>query len=358
MQTLTCSVIQDDITKECSTAFDFQFNGTITTSVPSIDIPDSYQIGLIVGPSGSGKSTILSQIGEMKRIEWDNSKAICSCFSNAKEAKSRLAAVGLNSIPSWLKPFNILSNGERFRADLARRIESGAVIDEFTSVVDRKVASSCAYSIQRYIRAENLQQITFATCHYDVIEWLSPDWVFDTKTERMLGRGSVRRPKIVVELLPCSTTAWSIFSKHHYLDKNINKSSRCWLAMWDGEMIGFTSILAFPNGALKNAWRGHRTVVLPEFQGLGLGVRISDAVGEIVLANKGRYFSKTASDRMGGYRESSAAWTPTTKNKKARHDYKLERTTKEDKHKMAHVNRVCFSHEYIGLPERQTPYEG
>jgi len=81
---------------------------------------------------------------------------------------------------------------------------------------------------------------------------------------------------------------------------------------------------------------------------MGFGVRISDAVGAITLASGGRYFSKTASDRMGWYREASPAWRATSKNKKARPDYKAGRSTKEDNHKMAHVSRVCFSHEYVG----------
>jgi GNAT superfamily N-acetyltransferase len=80
------------------------------------------------------------------------------------------------------------------------------------------------------------------------------------------------------------------------------------------------SIIAFPSGSLKNAWREHRTVVLPEFQGLGIGVRMSDAAGEIVIAGGGIFFSKTASMRMGEYRNSSSLWKPTSKNQKARPD--------------------------------------
>jgi ABC-type ATPase with predicted acetyltransferase domain len=53
----------------------------------------------------------------------------------------------LNSVPSWYKPYQVLSNGEKFRADLARKLKSNTVIDEFTSVVDRTVAKAASVSL-------------------------------------------------------------------------------------------------------------------------------------------------------------------------------------------------------------------
>ena len=346
---LKAQVECDDITETCSNKFDYVFTGLTEVEIPFFDVPNDYQIGLIVGPSGSGKSTILSKIGSVKKIVWSKNKAICSAFKDSEEAMEKLGSVGLNSIPSWMKPYHVLSTGEKFRADLSRRLHNDSVIDEFTSVVDRKVAVSCSFALQRYIRNKNIQRVTFATCHYDVIEWLQPDWVYDTQTQQlMLGRGVERRPEIKLEVVPCTTKAWSMFSNHHYLNSNINKSARCWLVSWGDEIVGFTAILPFPSGSLKNGWREHRTVILPEFQGLGFGVRVSDAIGKIVISNGGRYFSKTASDRMGMYRENNSAWRPTSKNKKCRPDYAASRLTKESKYKHKHELRVCFSHEYIG----------
>ena len=69
----------------------------------------------------------------------------------ANEAIDKLTAVGLNSVPSWVRPYEVLSTGEKFRADLSRRLKDNAVIDEFTSVVDRNVAKSCCVSISKYI---------------------------------------------------------------------------------------------------------------------------------------------------------------------------------------------------------------
>jgi len=347
---LTSSVIPDNITTQLSQSFDYQFNGTSSSIVFGFSKPSHpFGIGLIVGPSGSGKSTLLNMFGNKTENVWDADKAICSHFKNAEDAQERLSAVGLNSIPAWMRPYHVLSTGEQFRADLARSLHDGAIIDEFTSVIDRTVAQSCSHALRRYVDNQKLTGIVLASCHYDIIPWLQPDWVFDTRTGQLSYRGSERRPSIKLEIIPCSSKAWTMFSQHHYLNHSLNHSARCWLAIWNDAPVGFASALSFPNGNIKNAWREHRTVVLPDYQGLGLGVRLSDAIAQIFVSQECRYFSKTSHPRMGGYRDSSPLWKATSKNRKARHDYDPTKKTKEDAHKMKHAHRVCFSHEYIGV---------
>jgi len=345
---LKSQVELDDVTLECARSFDFQFDGSSTFDVPTLEAPQDFQIGLIVGPSGSGKSSLLKQFGQEEGACWSNSRSICSHFKDANDAISRLGAVGLNSVPVWVKPYHVLSTGEKFRADLARRLVDGAVIDEFTSVVDRNVAKSCSYAVARHIRKEGMQRIVFATCHYDIVEWLQPDWVFDTTVGKLSTRGVERRPTIRLELVPTTVGAWSLFRKHHYLTADINRSARCWVVEWDGTAIGFAAVIPLPSGTLKNAWRGHRTVVLPEFQGLGLGVRISDAMGTMVRADGGRYFSKSSSSRLGEYRNNSPLWKPTSKNQKVRSDSKSDKKWTNTNYKLAHAERLCYSHEFIG----------
>src|SRR5579859_4772670 len=149
---VTVRVVPDDFTAAASTAFDYAFTGESSFTLwekPSV--PESYKIGLIVGPSGSGKSLLLKEFGTEVKHEWEPTSAIVSHFLSPEDAVDKLMAVGLNSIPAWCKPYHVLSTGERFRADLARSIETGAVIDEFTSVVDRNVAKAASCALRRYV---------------------------------------------------------------------------------------------------------------------------------------------------------------------------------------------------------------
>lgn len=351
MKRLIASIKADEIVKELSNSFDYTFDGQSFFDVPSLALPSDFSIGLIVGPSGSGKSSMLDEIGKPEEITWDAKKAICSHFASADDARSRLHAVGLNSVPSWMKPFHCLSNGEQFRAKLARQLKNNAVVDEFTSVVDRNVAFSCSNAIQRYIRSNSIKSVVFASCHYDIIPWLQPDWIYDTATNQF-SRRSERRPDLLVEVLPCTTDLWPLFSKHHYLSGDINKGAKSWIALWNGQPVGFAAVIAYPSGTVSNAWRGHRTVILPEFQGMGIGVRLSDCVAEIMKQHGFRYFSKTASKSLGEYRNASNKWKPTSKNMQDRQDYNVDKRVFSTKHTVLHAikhaDRFCYSHEYIG----------
>lgn len=350
----TSTVKMDSIVERIGEYFDYEFSGTSTFTPPEMpDVGDDYSIGLIVGPSGSGKSTLLAGFGSEEGVEWDSDRAVVSHFGGVDDAIDRLTAVGFSSIPAWMRPYHVLSTGEQFRANLARRLGSDVVVDEFTSVVGRDVAKAASHAIRRYADKVGIKRMVFASCHYDICEWLRPDWIYDTATEKFSARGWERR-SIDIQLIPCGSEEWAMFRKHHYLDHNINKGSRCWVAYWEGVPVGFTSIISMPSGSIKRAWREHRTVVLPDFQGMGIGVRLSDALGIMLVSDGCRFFSKTAHPRMGEYRESSANWRPTSKNKMKRLDYLHNRKTKESGHKDRHANRFTYSHEYIQNGERIT----
>tara|TARA_R110000751_G_scaffold5019_4_gene23742 strand:+ start:5767 stop:6183 length:417 start_codon:yes stop_codon:yes gene_type:complete len=136
-----------------------------------------------------------------------------------------------------------------------------------------------------------------------------------------------------------------MFKDHHYLSGDLSNASRCYVGVLDGKVVGFSATMTMPNGNIKNAWRGHRTVILPDYQGMGLGVRFSDAIGQIHLEQGHRYYSRTAHIRMGYYREQSTLWKPTSKNRKLRKDITHENIFNNH---YADNKRVCFSHEYIG----------
>ena len=136
-----------------------------------------------------------------------------------------------------------------------------------------------------------------------------------------------------------------MFSDHHYLDAKVNKAARFYVGVWNGDVVAFGAAITMPSGTIKNAWRGHRTVVLPDFQGMGIGVRFSDMIAQIHLNEGHRYFSRTAHPRMINYRDNSPLWKPTSKHKKLRTDVKHNKVYNNH---FEDNKRVCYSHEYIG----------
>ena len=308
------------------------------------DLPE-FGIGLIVGGSGTGKSTLLNTFFNPTAPEWDSSLTIADHFDSADEASAKFYAVGLSSVPTWLRPYHLLSNGEKFRADLARELHSNVAIDEFTSVVDRTVAKSASKSVSRFIKDNQLTNMVFATVHKDVMAWLQPDWIIDTDAGLycISPKECLRRPELVADIYEVKTTMWNYFAGHHYLDGTILSSARCFVAVIEGQPAVFASAIPLPSGTLTDAWREHRTVTLPDFQGFGLGVRVSDWVGEWFIQQGKRYYSKTTHPRLGGYRDASPSWKATASNHKQRSN---DESMGNLQWKLS--ERFSFSHEYIG----------
>lgn len=309
-----------------------------------IKIPEMPSTGLtvIVGASGTGKSTILTQWG-MKPLKLDTTVPIIELFDNEEWGEEFLIKCGLRSIPTWKRSLSNVSNGERHRAEIAVSLSKGSFyIDEFTSLVDRNTARALCYALSG--------DLVIATCHRDILRWLDADNIYDTDSCQWLDRGLVRRDnKLTISIRPCDTEAiWEVFKRHHYLSGKVNKSANSWVALYNGKPIAMTSVIAFPNGNWTNGWRGHRTVVLPEFQGMGIGSLLSDTVADYIVSTGARYFSKTSHPAFGEHRNKSDKWKPTSKNGVKRTDYTSKRKTKENGYKLAHADRVCYSHEYIG----------
>ena len=168
---------------------------------------------LIVGPSGSGKTSIGGKIfgGGIHDLyaDWAIDAPIVDAIApegDLNAVTSALSAVGLGDVPSWLRPFHVLSNGEKFRAGLARLIverPKEVVIDEFTSVIDRQIAKVGAADFAKTWR-KGEGQIILLYCHYDIIEWLRPDWIYDTAQARFSRDCLRQRPKLALQIYQVS----------------------------------------------------------------------------------------------------------------------------------------------------------
>ena len=204
--TLRSEIVNDKYTEYLYKHYDIQTKDYTATDVPLIPQDDwdkmnsgEWNILLICGKSGSGKSTLLKEIGTPPKLEYDYTKAVVSQFPNLDEEEvcDLLCGVGLSSVPTWLRKPQELSNGERARLDLCMSLycarESGiALIDEFSSVVNRDVAKSMSYALQRYVRQKKLK-VVICSCHFDIIEWLTPDYIFNLEHKDKDGNVELER---------------------------------------------------------------------------------------------------------------------------------------------------------------------
>lgn len=259
---------------------------------------ESWRVGLIVGPSGSGKSTIARHaFGHHvhQPSAWPEQRAIVDGFGDLsiRHIAGLLTAVGLSSPPTWLKPFHVLSTGEQFRCNLARALATASktlVVDEFTSVVDRTVAQIGSAAIAKAVRSQLVAaRFVAVTCHYDVEPWLEPDWTLDMAAQT-LHRRRLRRPTISLELYRCEHRAWRLFAPHHYLSGKLNRGAQCYVAVWGEAPVAFAAVLPMFG---SQRWRLSRLVTLPDYQGVGIGMRVAESLGDYYLA-QGRRFSVTA----------------------------------------------------------------
>ena len=354
LEPLTSSVAVSDLARELVKDFDYQTDGT-TSFLPYElpPLPADFGIGVIVGASGSGKTTLLMEFGEPTKPMWGND-AICDAFDSATEAQAKLFAVGLTSVPTWLKPYGVLSNGEKFRADLAASLFDGAVIDEYTSVVDRNIAKAASKSLRKFVNEHGLKRLVIVTCHRDVVSYLEPDWIIDTDAGAyaLEPKECLRREPMVAQVFEVQSAMWQFYAGHHYLTAELSPFARCWVAVIDGNPVAFYSVISYPSGTVRDAFRGHRLVTNPDYQGLGIGPRLSDFVAAGYVREGKRFFAKTAHPRLGEWRERSLEWKPTTKNKRYRTDSisDLERQKRREMFVTwtMNPNRLTYSHEFVG----------
>jgi GNAT superfamily N-acetyltransferase len=296
-----------------------------------------WRIGLIVGPSGSGKTSLARHMfadDYYHSAEWPTDRAVIDCFEplSTRAITGLLTAVGFGSPPSWIKPYQVLSTGEQFRCNLARALSRNilsvgndfcvasvgnsrslpaaaggvpeapngvaaptrpterhrgrslqksprTVFDEFTSVVDRNVAKIGSAAIARALRTGAIPgQFIAVTCHYDVARWLQSDWTIDMATRRFTWR-RLQRPRINLAIHRCRRDAWSMFARHHYLSGALAPAARCFLATWNGNPVAFCATL--PLIGRHKHWRITRLVTLPDYQGIGIGMRTAEAVADL-----------------------------------------------------------------------------
>jgi GNAT superfamily N-acetyltransferase len=308
-----------------------------------------WHIGLVVGPSGSGKSTIAralfpEALGDGAAV-WPAQAAILDGFPATMPIKSitrLLGAVGLSSPPSWLKPFHVLSTGERFRAQLARLLAYSralAVMDEYSSSVDRTAAQIASAALARLVRATERKFIA-VTCHKDVEAWLDPDWTYRPDINHFAWRRLRRRAAITLQIRRIGLETWPHFRPHHYLSADISRSAEAFAAWWRGKPVAFS---AWINNLNKGGGkREHRTVVLPDYQGIGIGSALSDFAASLWAGLGRRVLSTTAHPGFVASRMRSKQW------RLIRPPSLVGRSNRTERSIQTATTRLTAGFEYIG----------
>lgn len=318
-----------------------------------LDLPAEWNVGLIVGPSGSGKTTVARELFGAQLVNqwyWPQDKSILDGFPTQmgiKEIVELLSSVGFSSPPSWVRPFHALSNGEQFRVNMARTLAEQcdlAVVDEFTSVVDRTVAQIGSAAIAKTVRRRN-QRFVAVSCHYDIAEWLEPDWIYQPHTNELTRGRYLRRPAIELKIQRVHHSAWQLFRKHHYLDTNLNTAAVCFVAFVQGIPATFTALLHFPHPKDKYIKREHRTVCLPDFQGVGIGNAMSDYVGSLCRGMGYRFQSQTSHPAMIWARARSNRWRMIAK---PNNETKVMGSRLKGGYSAGISNRLRATFEYVG----------
>lgn len=299
-----------------------------------------WQVGLIVGPSGAGKSSVARECFPVQPDPtWSDDTSILDDFPEGMgihDIVDLLTSVGLGSTPSWMRPYRTLSTGEQFRASCARRLAEAPegeviVIDEFTSVVDRQVAQVASHTLSKTVRRTD-RQLVAVTCHYDVVEWLQPDWVYQPHADTFTWRSVQPRPGVDVGIYPIHNAAWRVFAPHHYLSEYHQAAAHCFGAFIDGQCVAFQSYRHFQHPYAKNLKLGHRLVVLPDWQGLGLGALLNETVADMLYRQGWRFRAVVAHPAMIRVLSRSPRWqmvAHTTKPSELRNESRVPRWAKQ-----------------------------
>lgn len=290
--------------------------------IDGVDLDWGWNIGVVVGASGSGKTSIGRMIfGENKIHDyhegWAADKPIIDCIApdgDFNEVTGALASVGLGDVPAWLRPFRVLSNGEQFRAGLARIIcekPKEIVIDEFTSVIDRQIAKIGSQAFQKAWRRGNPEgRVVLLTPHYDILEWIQPDWVIDTKT-KTFSRERLRRPDIVLDIWEVNQSYWKFYKPHYYLNLPEPPAAQHFIGTVDGELACHVCICPL---FTSHGYRGTRLVTMPEWQGAGVGSKFLNFMAQYCLEGRARCNKKfplyfhTSHPQLCAYLRRSKKW--------------------------------------------------
>jgi hypothetical protein len=305
---------------QIASLFDVPLDQKLTMSW-NVDLPveeKDWNLGLITGPSGAGKTTLANHLwpGRAVAPAW-TAAALVDDFTAGlpiKTIQMALTGAGLGTISAWLRPQATLSGGERFRADMARVIAETppgevAVIDEFTSTVDRTVAKAASHALQKAARRGGMR-IVALSCHSDIEPWLQPDWICELPEGAFSWRLPQRHPPLDFQIRQVPRRIWPRYAPFHYLSSHLPTAATCYGTFLNDECVCFTACTqrVHPSPKARLIWQAARQVTLPDYQGLGIATYTEDWLAAYYCAQGFRFRSLTSHPGAIAYYEKSPEW--------------------------------------------------
>lgn len=131
----------------------------------------------------------------------------------------------------------------------------------------------------------------------------------------------------------------------HYLNTSLNPSAKCFVALVNKQLAAFFAVLHFPHNKVKNFKKGHRLVVLPEYQGLGIGHLLSSEIAQMFVRQGFRFVITSNTKALYEQRKRDSRWKITRIGRASTYDpvrsiRRLDRTGSSD--------RITISYEFVG----------
>lgn len=86
------------------------------------------------------------------------------------------------------------------------------------------------------------------------------------------------------------------FMRYHYLTHELNPASQCYGLFDEENIVGFIAVTHFPHPNNPKIKHCHRLVILPDYQGIGLGTKFLNEIARLYV-KQGFDFSITTSAR-------------------------------------------------------------
>ncbi|MCW4002415.1 MAG: ABC transporter ATP-binding protein [Candidatus Bathyarchaeota archaeon] len=261
----------------------------------------------ITGDSGSGKSVLLralrkdlcEEAADLNEITVDTEKPLIETVgATVEEGLELLSKVGLNDAFLFLRTYEQLSDGQKYRYRIAKLIESGKqwwLMDEFAACLDRDTAKIIAFNLQKIARQQG-KAVIAATTHNDLLEDLNPS----VHVHKRFGQ------EIQVKYYPNATAAecsliremkiergtiadWHRLSAFHYRGHLVAAPRSIFRLKRGDELCGvivycypppncFGRRLVLPHMPMREVNRQlsiiNRVVIHPKYRTIGLGTKI------------------------------------------------------------------------------------